>query len=335
MAARIDILFQQFIDGTCTREEFDELMDMLIENQHEERVRLMLQQVYQTELRSIRSTTFVNNHGLLQLPEETPVAEMTAPVAPKRRRLLLPIAAVLLLLAGAWWLFGSRLTGGATKQMATEISVRQFTQRAEQKYLLLPDSTQVWLNVASSLEFPETFPTGGKREVYLVGEAFFDVKHAGESPFLIHTGHVTTKVVGTAFNIRAYANQPDVIVSVKRGKVLVSKNDTLVATLIKGQEVTVTATVQQPEIQTTKENRVADWTAGQLSYTSRPFGDILHDLERNYNVTINLTANGLEQEVVTTSFRRDIGVEEALDILCGLTNTQLKKEKGKYQISRK
>jgi transmembrane sensor len=334
MPARIDILFQQFIDGSCTREEFDELMDMLIENQHEERVRLMLQQVYQTELRSLRSTTYVNTNGLLQSPEETAVVQMTAPVAPKRRRLVLPVAAVLLLLAGAWW-FGRRLTGERTKQMATEISVRQFTQRAEQKYLLLPDSTQVWLNVASSLEFPETFPTGGKREVYLVGEAFFDVKHAEESPFLIHTGHVTTKVVGTAFNIRAYANQPDVIVSVKRGKVQVSKNDTLVATLIKGQEVTVTAAIQQPEIQTTKESRVADWTAGQLSYTSRPFGDILHDLERNYNVTINLTANDLEQEVVTTSFRRDIGVEEALDILCELTNTQLKKEKGKYQISRK
>lgn len=333
MPARIDILFQQFIDGTCTREEFDELMDMLIENQHEERVRLMLQQVYQKELRSHRSTTYVNTNGLLQSPEETPVVQIPASVEPKRRLLILPVAAILLLLAGAWWLFGRR--ADTTKQMATEISVRQFTQRAEQKYLLLPDSTQVWLNVASSLEFPETFPTGGKREVYLVGEAFFDVKHAEESPFLIHTGHVTTKVVGTAFNIRAYTNQPDVIVSVKRGKVQVSKNDTLVATLIKGQEVTVTATVQQPEVQTTKESRVADWTAGQLSYTSRPFGDILHDLERNYNVTINLTANDLEQEVVTTSFRRDIGVEEALDILCELTNTQLKKEKGKYQISRK
>jgi transmembrane sensor len=335
MPTRIDILFQKFIDGACTRAEFEELMDMLIENQHEERVRLMLQQVYQTELRSLRSTTFVNTQGHLQLPEETPVVQMTAAPAPKRRRFILPAAAVLLLLAGAWWLFGGRLDRGTTKPMATEISVRQFTQRAEQKYLLLPDSTQVWLNVASSLEFPETFPTGGKREVYLEGEAFFDVKHAAESPFLIHTGHVTTKVLGTAFNIRAYSNQPDVIVSVKRGKVQVSKNDTLVATLTKGQEVTVTATVQQPEIQNTKESRVADWTAGQLSYTSRPFGDILHDLERNYNVSINLTAHDLEQEVVTTSFRRDIGVEEALDILCGLTNTQLKKEKGKYQISRK
>jgi transmembrane sensor len=335
MPARIDILFQQFIDGTCTRAEFDELMDMLIENQHEERVRQMLQQVYQTELRSLRSTTFVDTNGLLQLPEEPAVVQMPAAATPKRRRLLLPVAAVLLLLAGAWWIFGKTLNKGTTKQMAAEISVRKFTERAEQKYLLLPDSTQVWLNVASSLEFPETFTKGGRREVYLVGEAFFDVKHAAESPFLIHTGRVTTKVVGTAFNIRAYSNQPDVVVSVKRGKVQVSKNDTLVATLIKGQQVTVTATVQQPEIQATKESHVADWTTGQLSFTSRPFGDILHDLERNYNVTIDLTAEDLGQEIVTTSFRRDIGVEEALGILCELTNTQLRKEKGKYQISRK
>src|SRR5439155_2315167 len=104
----------------------------------------------------------------------------------------------------------------------------------EQKYLLLPDSTQVWLNAASSLEFPEAFQSG-KREVYLVGEAFFDVKHAENRPFIIHTGNVTTRVVGTAFNIKGYPDQPDVIVSVKRGKVQVSKNEKLVATLTVGQ----------------------------------------------------------------------------------------------------
>lgn len=333
MPARIDILFQQFITGACTREEFEELMDLLLENQHEERVRQMLHQVYQSEAQTVRSASYVDTNGRLQLPEEAAVVEMTAIEAPKRRRFLLPAAAVILLLAGAWWIFERR--GRETKLAVTETAVRKFTQRAEQKYLLLPDSTQVWLNAASSLEFPETFPQGGKREVYLVGEAFFDVKHAEDRPFLIYTGHVTTKVVGTAFNIRAYPDQADVIVSVKRGKVQVSKNDQLIATLTKGQQVTVTAAIQQPEIQTTKESRVAEWTTGQLNYTSRPLGDILHDLERNYNVTIDLTAKDLEQEIVTTSFRRDIGVEEALDILCGLTNTQLKKEKGKYQISRK
>ena len=334
MPDRIDILFQQFIDGTCTRQEYDELMDMLRENQQEERVKQMLQQVYQSTSRSLRSVTYVDTNGLLQSPDETPVVEIAPPAGRKRLRTIMAAAILLLLLGGGWWALNKKQDGEMAQHVATESSIRKFTQRAEQKYLLLPDSTQVWLNVASSLEFPETFQQG-KREVYLVGEAFFDVKHAEKMPFIIHTGIVTTRVVGTAFNIKAYPDQPDIIVSVKRGKVQVSKNDQLVATLTVGQQVTVTAATQQAEIQPTKESRVAEWTTGQLSYTSRPLGDILKDLERNYNVTIELTAGSLEQEIVTTSFRRDIGVGEALDILCGLTDAQLRKENGKYLISRK
>lgn len=334
MPDRIDILFQLFIDGTCTRQEYDELMDMLRENQQEERIKQMLQQVYQSTSRSLRSVTYVDTDGLLKSPEEIPVVEMDAPVERRRPWKALTAAAILLLLGGGWWTLNKKQGGEMAQHVATESSIRKFTQRAEQKYLLLPDSTQVWLNAASSLEFPETFQQG-KREVYLVGEAFFDVKHAEKLPFIIHTGIVSTRVVGTAFNIKAYPDQPDIIVSVKRGKVQVSKNDQLVATLVMGQQVTVTAAAQQAEIQPTKESRVADWTTGQLSYTSRPLVDILKDLERNYNVTIELTADSLGQEIVTTSFRRDIGVGEALDILCGLTDAQLRKENGKYLISRK
>jgi transmembrane sensor len=335
MPARIDILFQKFIDGTCTRQEYNELMDMLQENQHEERVKQMLQQIYQSTSGSLRSVTYVDTNGLLQSPvTETSVVEMTPPSGRKRRRTLMAAATILLLLFGGWWWLREKQNDNPSKNIVTESFVRKFTQRSEQKYLLLPDSTQVWLNAASSLEFPETFQPG-KREVYLVGEAFFDVKHAESMPFLIHTGNVITRVLGTAFNIKAYPDQPDVIVSVKRGKVQVSKNEKLVATLTVGQQVTVTAAAQQTDIQPTKESRVADWTTGQLSYTSRPLSDILKDLERNYNVTIELTAASLEQEIVTTSFRRDIGVEEALDILCGLTDAQLQKENGKYLISRK
>jgi ferric-dicitrate binding protein FerR (iron transport regulator) len=279
--------------------------------------------------------TYVDTNGFLQSPAGVPVVEMPVPAKQRRPwRALSAAAILLLLLGGGWWALNKKQSGEVAQHVTTESSIRKFTQRAELKYLLLPDSTQVWLNAASSLEFPEAFQSG-KREVFLVGEAFFDVKHAENIPFLIHTGSVTTRVVGTAFNIKAYPDQPDIIVSVKRGKVQVSKNDQLLATLTVGQQVTVTAAAQQAEIQPTKESRVADWTTGQLSYTSRPLGDILKDLERNYNVTIELTAGSLEQEIVTTSFRRDIGVGEALDILCGLTDAQLRKENGKYLISRK
>ena len=205
---------------------------------------------------------------------------------------------------------------------------RHSTRRA------IPKLIKEILNEGSRLEYPEIFDKH-TREVVLIGEGYFDIRHDATRPFIVHTGKVSTTVLGTAFNIKAYPDQPDVIVSVKRGKVQVSKNEQLVATLTMGQQVTITAAAQQAEIQPTKESQVADWTTGRLSYTSRPFGDILKDLERNYNVTIELEAKDLEQEIITTSFRRDIGVGDALDILCGFTNTRLRKENGEYLISRK
>ncbi len=60
----------------------------------------------------------------------------------------------------------------------------------------------MWLNAESTLEFPENF-NKTKREVYLKGEAYFDVKHADKIPFIIYTGEVTTEVLGTAFNIQS------------------------------------------------------------------------------------------------------------------------------------
>jgi transmembrane sensor len=332
MPIRIETLFQKFMDGTCTRQEFNELMDLLQQNQHEDKVRRMLNQVYQGTARSLRSVTYVDTNGDLQTGNSDEVVEMNQKAPHKYRLPLWTAAAIIGLLLGGWWLLHSIKPSPVVNHAVTESTIKKFTQRAEQKYILLPDSTQVWLNVASTLEFPEAF-NNGKREVYLTGEAFFDVKHTEDLPFVIHTGNVTTKVLGTAFNIKAYPDQTDVVVAVRRGKVQVSKNDKLVATLTMGQQVKVVADAQQAAVVPARESSVADWTTGRLTFDSRPFADILKDLERNYNITIELADPKLEQEIITTSFRRDIGIEQALDILCQATKTTLKKENGKYIIT--
>lgn len=335
MPARIETLFKKFLDGSCSQQEFNELMDLLRENQHEETVRHMLQQVYQSTARSLKSVTYVDEQGQLQ----TETASTEAPPTPAaikmpRRRLTqkLAIAAsiIIVITAGIWWVAQK---GGSPQpeEKPTEIAVHKTTQRGELKYLVLPDSTQVWLNVASTIDFPETFAKG-RREVFLSGEAFFDVKHAEDRPFLIHTGNVVTRVLGTSFNIKAYPGQVDVVVSVKRGKVQVSRNNEVVATLTKGQEVKVVSATSQAAVGSTKENTVAAWTNGRLIYDSRTIQDILQDLERNYNVKIELTDPKLGEEVYTTSFRRDIGVEEALDIICKAIDARLSIEKGIYTI---
>lgn len=285
-------------------------MHFLQSNQHEELVRSMLQQVYNTQA-------------------ATPVKSLPAAVWTRRIAAAAALSAVVL--AGVWLYTRSRGWGAATDGRFAYAGNKASTQRAEQKYILLPDSTQVWVNAASTLEFPETFGKT-KREVTLTGEAYFDVRNADRVPFIIHTGNVTTRVLGTAFNVKAYPGQPDVIVAVKRGRVQVTRNDKVVATLEPGQRAKVAVQLDIPVIKLVKEEEVAEWTVGKLIYDSLPLPMILEDIERTYNVSVHLEGTKWRQEVLTTSFRKDVGPREALEIICLSLNARLTIKNGVYTI---
>jgi ferric-dicitrate binding protein FerR (iron transport regulator) len=321
-------LFQRFIDGKCTQDEFNELMDLLRKQENEPQVRAMLQKVYELTAQGLTSETYVNQQGELHPIKETKVF----PVQPKRRTagsLLIAASIVGVLLLG-WWLFNMRYAiHNGTLSLAGQTAI--ITKKAEQKYLLLPDSTRVWLNAASELDYPVTF-NGKVREVVLKGEAFFDVKHIEGKSFVIHSGEVTTRVLGTAFNIRAYPGQADVVISVKRGRVEVTHKDKVVAVLTVGQQVKVMLQPAPANETKINEDDVAAWTVGKLHFEKQTFGDIIADLERTYNGTIELRNKELESEVITTSFRKDIGIEQALRILCELTGAKLSIENGTYII---
>ncbi|HZE86291.1 MAG TPA: FecR domain-containing protein, partial [Puia sp.] len=235
----------------------------------------------------------------------------------------------LLAIGAAIWLIhkADRSKGLSTVALLT----KKNTERSEYKYLLLPDSTQVWLNASSSLEYPDHF-NSSKREVILSGEAYFDVKHADRSPFIIQTGRISTTVLGTAFNIKAYPDRKNIIVSVSRGKVKVSYDDVPVATLINGQQVKVNSQQNTVEEKKIAPTQVASWQRGDMSYEDEDFEDIIADLERLYSVKIKIGNSSLRNLTVSTSFRREIGIEQALEVLCQLTDTNLKQANGWYII---
>src|SRR3546814_7288589 len=81
------------------------------------------------------------------------------------------------------------------------------TPNGGQYKVVLPDGTQVWLNAASSLRYPVRF-TAGQREVFLSGEAYFDVTENKDRPFIVESGGQSVTVTGTEFNINAYENEP-------------------------------------------------------------------------------------------------------------------------------
>lgn len=340
------ILFNKFLEGTCSRDEFDRLMVLLEENKHEAELRRMLEQVYREVDNSIKSTAYVGDYSadtdsLVIEKEEQQVAK------PGNRgkiiRIIIAAAACTLLAFGIsfFWNNGNRAKeSGAILALLSDKSLgdsaaaivgfqNKKTGRAEQKYLLLPDGTQVWLNAESSLIVPDEFDDG-KRVVYLEGEAFFDVQHADKIPFIIHMpNNVTTTVLGTAFDIRAYGDK-NFSVTVKRGKVRVSKDKKDLATLTVGQEIKVDYDQVKPVVKTVKEENIASWTEGKLIYDGLKLIDIIKDLERVYDEQIRLDNERLVDEVVSTSFNRGDHLDSIIKTICLLTGAKLSKVDGIY-----
>jgi transmembrane sensor len=329
MTNRTEILFQKFIDGTCTQQEFNELMDLLQSHQEEESVRAMLQKVYSQVEQTLPSYTYVDASGSL-LPEP-PAQVETAPKRIVRSHFRLAAAAAILLAASliTWVLLKQTDTVQHSQLSQT---VTKSTEKKEQKHLVLSDGTQVWLNAASELTYPPSFD-GKARVVYLKGEAYFDVKNAERIPFLIYTGNVVTKVLGTAFNIRAYPDQQDIRVEVKRGKVQVSKENKIMATLNPGQAVMVPSITQEAvELKKVKEEEVAEWTAGKLHYRDQSLKEILLDLERHFNAQIVVEDEALLKENLNSTSDKNAGLENVLDNICLSLGAGFEKKNGKYII---
>jgi transmembrane sensor len=328
MEQRIKFLFRKYLNSTCTSEELDEFFHFIRISDQDETLRLILQETYQSILTA--SDSYVNISGDLVIrgisnPFEAPVQKARQP---KRRVMAFAISSAV----AASLIVFLFLNIQHNKKVDPSLAAmkKTSTEKAEYKFILLPDSTQVWLNAGSTLDYPEHFDNT-IREVTLTGEAYFDVKHAEEHPFIIHTGQINTTVLGTAFNINAYADRSNIEVSVSRGKVKVSRGNQLIATLVKGQAVKVSPTGDTGQQKVLTTNSVAAWQQGNMMYDDETLGDIIADLQRVYNVKIRVD-NKLMALRVSTSFHRELGIGHALEILCKLTDTQLIQQNGIYII---
>jgi transmembrane sensor len=204
------------------------------------------------------------------------------------------------------------------------------TARSGQYEVVLPDGSRVWLNSASAIRFPASF-TGKERSVELSGEAWFDVQHADKIPFVIHSGNITTLVMGTAFNIKAYPGEQALTVSVQRGKVNVQNGDRLLASLEKGRQVKVLSNDSsfQSAIDTTN---IAGWKKGNLYYKDERLADVIADLQRVFNVSIQIKNAELKEVVTTASVNKNAGIRKILDIICRFTDARLSENNGIFII---
>lgn len=197
----------------------------------------------------------------------------------------------------------------------------------KQSKILLPDSSAVYLAGGSILKYPSNFGQN-KRTVYLNGEAFFEVIHQAKKPFAVQSGEITTVVLGTSFNVKAYAADKKVAVTVKTGKVGVMANvkgkNQLVKYLTPNEQIEIDTQSGLYTFNNADAANVSSWVTNELSFYNTPLKDIAASLEHHYGVNIEFADPDLKSIKLTAKFK-NISIQEVMEnirVLSGIAYTQ-------------
>ena len=188
------------------------------------------------------------------------------------------------------------------------------TPFGSQTKIILPDSTVVWLNSGSSLKYNQSFAEE-VREVFLLGEAYFEVKKDKSKPFLVHTTELDVKVLGTTFNVRAYNDDQSIEVDLIKGIVNVSlaeiKNIASV-TMKPNERLVYNKHTNELDAYTIDASRSALWKTGRLCFVDATVEQISKDLERKYDVKIHINNDEIKSELFSGSLNLNLSLKEIL-----------------------
>lgn len=176
--------------------------------------------------------------------------------------------------------------------------------------VVLADGSQVHLNAFSRLRFPFAF-NGSTREVYLEGEAYFNIAPDAAHPFIVHTGKIDTKVLGTAFNINAYSDSL-VVTSLVQGSVSTARSHENPVLLKPGMETVYSAGHSQL-VRAFDENITLGWRKGEYAYYNQSLSSLDAVIRHWYGKTLVFEDTNLTHKKLTGVIERDHAVTEFLD----------------------
>ncbi|KAA0992201.1 FecR family protein [Dyadobacter aurulentus] len=223
------------------------------------------------------------------------------------------------------------------------IEVKNLTRAV--RLINLPDGSSVILKKGSMLSYPQEFEKNS-REVYLTGEGFFEITRNPEKPFYVHANQITTKVLGTSFNVRAYPDQQQVLVSVTTGRVSVYKAGSEESRTVKATRSLKGLVLSANQKALYAGNRIvlmsgqpelAQIPPGEemsFEYEEKPAGEIFADLEKTYGITIVYDPTVIGNCPVTASLTGE-PLNEKLKLLCKAIHAGYEYVNGEIVVSGK
>lgn len=171
----------------------------------------------------------------------------------------------------------------------------------------MSDGTRVWINAASTLKYPAKF-AADSRTVYASGEIYLEVAKDAGRPFYVVVDGITVKVLGTSFNIRAYADENDTKVTLLEGKIAAQINDKEY-TLTPGKQLKRDKTFGETSVRTVDPAEIVSWTRGYYIFKKARLQEVVNTLKNWYGVNIMLSSGA--SDIIYTGV---VNKEEKLEV---------------------
>jgi transmembrane sensor len=184
------------------------------------------------------------------------------------------------------------------------------TVMGEKVILTLLDGTKITLNADSKLKYPVRFREE-PREVYLDGEAYFEVTHDDTKPFIVHSGGVTTTDLGTKFNVKAFPGEQDITISLQDGKVKIqaeiseSKKGIREILLAPTQQFVFNKENKSSVVETFDPQKAIGWKDNILIFDNESLSNVLPSLERYFGVKFEIANPALANRIVKANFKNE------------------------------
>ncbi len=289
MKKNISNIVQKYVLGTSTREELDQAVSLLEDPYHNLVLRPTLYKLWSCDdLENVNVPIVDDFPELLNQIHHQIHLDRKSEKKTKVQKVLLNISKVAAVLVVGIIL-------GVLAHTFTKTEPVYYTSIAPKgsiSQMILPDSTMVYLNSGSELKY-SIQENSKKREVFLKGEAWFNVCKNVEKKFVVHTSYYNVNVCGTKFNVKAYPGDNEITTTLEEGSVQISSTNNFriqsKQILIPGEQLTYNISKNTIELKSVKTRFYTSWKENKLIFINMNLKELITLLERKYGVDIEVT----------------------------------------------
>lgn len=276
----IDSIIQKYLQGKTSEDENQQLHNWMNQSSENKKRLFAEKDIWDTYGYQLNLKKYDSNPELELLKKRLPVETTSKTISLNN---LLKIAAVLVITFGLGWStqFISFIRNRSTAKVAMQ---EIFVPKGQVNQVFLADGTRIWMNSESKLIAPSIFGQN-ERVVKLTGEAFFEVAKDKKRPFRVEVDGQQIEVLGTSFNVRAYANSSEIETTLESGQIrLLTGNQTTL--LNPGEQSVFNITEKQLVVSKVDPVSFSSWKYGRFEFQNEDLIDVFKVVERWYDVEI-------------------------------------------------